>query len=277
MGSQTALEYELIEGLYLGQVLNRAARLPDRMQSAGHALDGVTNPAQTWLPFHEPTRLNAAASSLPPAQPPQEPPSGPPGSPEQIAATLANQGWCVTDAFVPPLLVSQLRHEAREHWDAGAFRRAGVGRGGDLELRPKVRTDRVLWLESAALSGAQQCFWERLEGVRLAVNRRIFLGLHELEAHFAVYPAGAYYRKHLDQFRGIGRRQLSCVLYLNEDWQPADGGALRIYTDATDTAIAADVLPVGGRLVAFLSARFLHEVLPARRERFSISGWFRSR
>ncbi|WP_200234685.1 2OG-Fe(II) oxygenase [Thiohalocapsa halophila] len=213
----------------------------------------------------------------PPQEPQQESPQEPPESPEQIAATLAEQGWCVTDAFVPPLLVGQLRHEARERWDAGAFRRAGVGRGADRELRPEVRTDRILWLEPAALSGAQQCLWERLEAVRLAVNRQMFLGLQELEAHFAVYPAGAYYRKHLDQFHGMGRRQLSCVLYLGEDWQAADGGALRMYVDTTDAVVAADVLPVGGRLVSFLSARFLHEVLPARRERLSITGWFRSR
>ena len=33
----------------------------------------------------------------------------------------------------------------------------------------------------------------------------------------------------------------------------------------------------GGRLVAFLSDRFEHEVLPATRERMSFTGWFRRR
>jgi SM-20-related protein len=37
------------------------------------------------------------------------------------------------------------------------------------------------------------------------------------------------------------------------------------------------VLPQGGRLVAFQSDRFEHEVLPARRERMSFTGWFRRR
>jgi SM-20-related protein len=180
-----------------------------------------------------------------------------------------------------------LRHEARERWHQGAFRRAGVGRGADLELRPEVRTDRIHWLEPASLSGAQRCFWDRLEAVRLAVNRHMYLGLYDLEAHFAVYPPGTYYRKHLDQFRGIGRRRLSCVLYLNTDWRCADGGALRIYTEPLDgdcgpmeprcSAAHVELLPEGGRLVTFLSARFLHEVLPAQRGRFSIAGWFRTR
>jgi SM-20-related protein len=37
------------------------------------------------------------------------------------------------------------------------------------------------------------------------------------------------------------------------------------------------VAPVGGTLVAFLSERFHHEVLPARRERYSLTGWFTRR
>ena len=191
--------------------------------------------------------------------------------------TLADQGWCATDGFLEPLLVSQLRHEAEQAWRSGDFRPAGVGRGPDLELRPDVRTDRVQWLDPAALSGAQQQYWQAMERVRLAVNRTMFLGLHELEAHFAVYPPGTYYRKHLDQFRGLGLRQLTCVLYLNDGWCVEDAGALRIYNDRSDAGLFVEVLPVGGRLVTFLSARFIHEVLPARRERYSLTGWLKRR
>jgi len=52
---------------------------------------------------------------------------------------------------------------------------------------------------------------------------------------------------------------------------------LRIYTDPDDPQYGEDILPLGGTLVTFLSARFLHEVLPARRSRMSITGWFRTR
>jgi SM-20-related protein len=205
------------------------------------------------------------------------PPGEPPGIADHIAMSIADRGWCVTDDFIPPLLVSQLRHEAGERWHAGEFRRAGVGRGEDLTLRDDVRTDRVDWLDPAALSAAQQFYWDALEQVRLALNRTLFMGLHDFEAHLAIYPPGSYYRKHLDQFRGIGQRQLSCILYLNDAWTDADGGRLRIYTEPGDPDACEQVLPLGGRLVTFLSARFLHEVLPARRERFSLTGWFRRR
>jgi SM-20-related protein len=127
------------------------------------------------------------------------------------------------------------------------------------------------------LSAAQRLYWTQLEQLRLAVNQMLFLGLYELEAHLAVYPPGTYYRKHLDQFRGIGARTLSCVLYLNDDWLEQDGGALRIYTEPEAPERSVAVLPKGGRLVSFFSARFLHEVEPAQRERFSLTGWFKRR
>ena len=65
--------------------------------------------------------------------------------------------------------------------------------------------------------------------LRDALNRRLLLGLHELEAHYALYPAGAHYDRHRDRFRDDDARVLSAVLYLNRDWTEADAGALRLY------------------------------------------------
>jgi len=194
-----------------------------------------------------------------------------------IALRLADHGWCVTRDFLPPLLTAQLRHDAKRLWRRGTFRHAGVGRGEDLQIRPEVRTDHVHWLEREQCTGAQRLYLDSLEGLRLALNRTLLLGLFDFEGHLAVYPTGSYYRKHLDQFRGVGMRTVTCVLYLNRDWEEKDGGQLRIYTDPNDQTSCEEVLPLGGTLVTFLSARFLHEVLPARRERISITGWFKRR
>jgi SM-20-related protein len=38
-----------------------------------------------------------------------------------------------------------------------------------------------------------------------------------------------------------------------------------------------DLLPLAGNLLLFNSAQLAHEVLPARRERLSLTGWFRRR
>lgn len=196
---------------------------------------------------------------------------------EQIALGIAEQGWCVTPGFLAPLHVAQLRHEARGLWQEGGFRHAGVGRGAELKVRPEVRTDRVLWLDPLDCTGAQRLYLATMENLRQALNRLLLLGLFEFEGHLAVYPPGSYYRRHLDQFRGMELRTLTAVLYLNAHWSAADGGTLRIFTDPLDPTHCEEILPIGGQLVTFLSARFMHEVLPAQRDRLSITGWFKRR
>ena len=98
--------------------------------------------------------------------------------------------------------------------------------------------------------------------------------LEDYQGHFAVYPNGAAYARHFDKLQGSDLRAISAALYLNDAWSAEDGGQLRMYLGG---GRSEDVLPVGGRLVAFLSDRFEHEVLPARRERMSFTGWFRRR
>ena len=78
-----------------------------------------------------------------------------------------------------------------------------------------------------------------------------------------------YYRRHLDQFKKDDHRKLSVICYLNEGWKEEHGGQLRIYR--TDGPL--DILPVAGRLVCFRSDQLEHEVLPATRERLSLTGW----
>ena len=110
--------------------------------------------------------------------------------------------------------------------------------------------------------------------LRQALNQAFYLGLADYESHFAHYPPGAFYQKHLDRFRDDDRRTVSAVLYLNDDWQADQGGALRLYPDGGEPL---DVLPEAGTLVLFMSADLPHEVLPATRERLSLTGWFRRR
>jgi SM-20-related protein len=204
------------------------------------------------------------------------PPSGP-DLYEDIARRLGEKGWCVTPDFISPLLIDHLREEVERIRDTGGFRHAGVGRGAGLEVRTEVRTDRVSWLDPLTAGAAQRQYLQTLEELRRTINRVLLLGLFEFEGHLAIYPPGSYYRKHLDQFRDIGTRIVTCVLYLNRDWSPADGGQLLLYTDPNDSAYHEEIAPLGGRLVTFFSARFLHEVLPSRCQRVSLTGWFRRR
>jgi SM-20-related protein len=200
-----------------------------------------------------------------------------PGICERIALELADNGWSVTPDFVTPELREQLAREAQAEWRAGEFRPAGVGRGAEREVRPDIRSDRVKWLDAADLTPAQQAYLDQLELLRGAINSRLYMGLFDFEGHLAVYPPGSYYRRHRDQFRGIGLRTVTTILYLNAAWSAGDSGQLRLYTEPDEPQVYQDILPLGGRLVTFLSAEFEHEVLPARRDRLSLTGWFRIR
>lgn len=166
-----------------------------------------------------------------------------------------------------------MRECAQARESRGDFAPARIGGRGAEQRRGNIRGDFTCWL-SEPLLPAERLLLQRLEELRLQLNRDAVLGLFELELHYARYPAGAAYARHVDQPQGSMQRKLSLVLYLNPGWQAADGGILRIH-GARDGFV--DVEPIAGRLVCFLTPGREHEVLPARSERLSISGWFRGR
>ena len=192
----------------------------------------------------------------------------------RVCASIAGGHCAIVPDFLPAPIVAALAVEARRRDAAGEFRAARIGRGKDRVERGDIRGDRTLWLDEQAPAPAEIALWHTLETLRVALNESTYLGLFAFEGHYALYPPGAFYRRHRDRFRDDDARVLSCVIYLNEAWTAADGGALRLHVSASD---AHDILPVGGTLVCFLADRYEHEVLPARRERLAITGWFRRR
>lgn len=193
-----------------------------------------------------------------------------------VLAGLADKGWCVLPDFLGRETVAALRSECLARHGAGVFREAGIGSGRSAVVS-EIRRDRILWVEADDPNPALREYIDVTESLRQAVNRDFFLGLHELESHFAVYPEGAFYKKHLDRFRDDDRRTLTTIVYLNEAWSENDGGLLRFWPDPTGEGEEIDIVPAGGTLVTFLSELYWHEVLPARRTRLALTGWFKRR
>lgn len=187
---------------------------------------------------------------------------------ETLLDAIAERGWYVWDDFLTPEQVRHLRNCVPQDWY-----RARIGRNDDLLREKTIRSDRIQWLNQS-MGQPIQDYLERMEQIRHEVNRDLFLGLFEYEAHFAQYQVGDFYKKHLDAFRGQENRKLTTVFYFNEHWTEADGGELNIYD--MDDQLIETVEPIAGRLVVFLSENFPHEVLPAHAERMSIAGWFRT-
>jgi len=188
-----------------------------------------------------------------------------------IADSLADKGYCILPQLLPAELNFAL-HQRVSCLDEEDFQPAGIGRELDFQLNSSVRRDETRWL--TAHNETDLRYIDQMAEFRLAINRRLFMGLFDYESHYAHYAPGAFYKKHLDAFKGHSNRVLTTVLYLNPEWQAEDGGQLLIYAPDSDRVIET-VNPNFGTFVIFLSEQFPHEVVKASRDRYSIAGWFR--
>lgn len=191
---------------------------------------------------------------------------------ESILACLADTGYAIVDNALPAAF-----GQCQSAWQAlneNQLTPAGVGRGQAARIE-QVRRDKIAWITDAQAS--IPLYWQSMETLRLAVNKAFYLGLFDFECHFSQYQKGDFYRKHLDAFRGQSNRRLSTIYYLNDHWQPGDGGELVVYQRHNAEQVAERVLPFGNRLVVFFSEEFEHEVLVANRDRCALTGWFRVR
>ena len=190
---------------------------------------------------------------------------------DTIAEALVDQGFIVLTQALDEELIAGLSAEACSMQSA-AFTAAGTGRENLQQHDTRVRSDKISWLQ--ANSQASRLYLDFAEQLRHGLNHRLFLGLFDYECHYARYEPGDFYAKHRDAFAGRRNRLLSSVLYLNRDWQRDAGGELMLYAEDATTLLRR-VEPEYNTLVLFLSERFPHEVLPARRMRYSVTGWFR--
>lgn len=186
-----------------------------------------------------------------------------------IADGLAESGYAVTEQFLSPAEINAIL--ALEEFKKGMlqFRRAGIGKAQDHQINEGIRGDFIQWVDKESALAPIQVYFNKLIDLIASLNQNLFLSLKDFEIHMTIYPAGTYYKRHLDQFKADDHRKLSVILYLNEGWQEEHGGQLRMYLNGE----TKDILPEAGRLVCFRSDAIEHEVLPATRERLSLTGW----
>ena len=189
---------------------------------------------------------------------------------EKVADGLANLGFCVVDGFLSLQEVNQILREESFHAAADNMKRAGIGKTTSHHVNEAIRGDYIQWIDETTAGGGVKAYLQRMRQLMQYLNRALYLSLKDIEAHITVYPPGAFYKRHLDQFKTDDHRKLSAICYLNEGWTAEDGGQLRMHLEDGPH----DVLPITGRLVCFRSDQIEHEVLPGTRERYSLTGWF---
>jgi SM-20-related protein len=206
---------------------------------------------------------------------------------QQQLSEISEHGFSIMDNFISPANILALADEINTLNANSHMQIANTGRS-PISINTQLRGDSIYWLNEVEASPAQQAYFKKMEDLRCGLNQHLYLGLFSLESHLALYPIGAGYQKHLDCFQfkdgeQLPKRQISCILYLNQDWLAEDGGYLRLHLNAYERARLnlkesyLDIAPISGRLVLFLSDTFYHEVLATTRIRKSLTSWFLTR
>lgn len=197
-----------------------------------------------------------------------------------LCEALQKDSLYCADAFLTQSECEGLRHELAGLSKNHLLHSAKIGRAEGVQQVSSIRGDQTLWLPSPQTPLGNEVL-ARIEAYKNLLNRELLLGLWDFEGHYALYPPGGHYERHLDRFGSDSRRTVSTILYLNPlDWEAErDGGALHLYTSlqTPEKNPDATISPLGGRIVWFLSSEVPHAVAPAHRERMSLTGWFRTR
>ena len=186
----------------------------------------------------------------------------------QITDHLVSDGYIIIENALNEELPNALKNFATTQ---SSFKKAGISNAKDVHIDSNKRKDSIQWLDED--QAVQSDYLDFSNGLKAYLNKELYLGLSYYESHFSIYDKGDFYEKHLDAFKHSKNRVVTTVYYLNEGWKKEDEGELLIYNK--ENTLLKKVSPKSNTLVVFLSDKFPHEVLPAKRKRYSIAGWFR--
>ncbi|MFD0977323.1 2OG-Fe(II) oxygenase [Salinimicrobium gaetbulicola] len=197
---------------------------------------------------------------------------------EKIISDLLEKQYSIIEDFFDLPEVAQLRNSLWEKFEEDNFKKAAIGNRTNELIEKSIRGDFILWLNESEAREAEKTFFRKINDFVEYLNRTCYLGILHKEFHYALYPEGTFYKRHLDTFQNDDRRKLSLVCYLNEqDWKPEYGGELVIYKNENGNEVETTIYPFPGRVVIFESQILEHEVKPVKTERLSITGWLKTR
>lgn len=197
---------------------------------------------------------------------------------ECIIEDVLKQQYSIVEDFFTDDEVALLRQSLIEKHDEDAFKKAAIGNRVNEIIVKSIRGDVILWIDELKANEAEMLFFNKINSLVNYLNKTCFLGILQKEFHYAIYPEGTFYKRHIDTFQNDDRRKLSIVCYLNEDgWLPENGGELVLYLNENGHETKKVIYPFPGRVVIFESQIIEHEVKPVNKERMSITGWLKTR
>ena len=190
---------------------------------------------------------------------------------EDLIAGYIEDTIGISEHFLSVALCEDLAARLLVLQQADSLQQAGVGHDSKTVHDHLIRKDQIYWLDKKHNNPVENAFLTKMDAFVTYLNATCYTNIQGYEFHYALYEAGDFYVKHLDQFKDDASRQYSMISYLNPDWEAKDGGELRIYPpEATQT-----INPTQGKTVFFKSSVLAHEVLVTQKRRISIAGWLK--
>jgi len=181
---------------------------------------------------------------------------------------LAEDDYVIVDDFLSDEIYRQIMTFFSNAEQNDRLKKAGIGSSGEFQIKSSIRGDFIYWLDEER-DDELTSFFELKRELLEKLRRFCFLSLSGSEFHIAKYPEGSHYNRHLDQFNERSNRQITVLIYLNENWKKGDGGELVIYKDNEEILVE----PIAKRLLLFKSDVIEHEVLKTNVPRYSLTGW----
>ncbi len=164
----------------------------------------------------------------------------------------------------------KLKYAAQRRFTTKQFRDSTIF---DIKLSSQYRRDKICWIDPSDvnLDEAEAEILKNLDVLK--ENLRLFFRapIQTFESHYAIYEPQDFYAKHKDITTQNNKRLLSFVIYLNESWNPSDGGELIAYHDQQ---ILFQTNPLIGKMLLF-NSDLEHEVTTCYSTRYSLTGWYR--
>lgn len=177
----------------------------------------------------------------------------------------------IADNFLSKSLASHLKENLTNLYASKQLLAAGTGNDTIVVHNKLMRSDIIYWLDRKHNNQFENDFFDLMDNFVSFLNSSCYTGITGYEFHYTLYEVGSFYKKHIDQFKNNNGRQYSMIMYLNEDWQPIDGGELCIHHHD----FLQKISPNNGKTVFFKSNELAHEVLITNKARMSITGWLK--
>ena len=116
-------------------------------------------------------------------------------------------------------LAKKLKGNLNDLLNHQKLKNAGIGNLVDFQNDKLIRNDSIYWLDRSHNNKFENEFLDLIDTFVTFLNETCYTGITSYEFHYALFPIGSFYRKHIDQFKSDDSRQFSMIFYLNADWK----------------------------------------------------------